>query len=487
MTTTDRAWWHAAVPGVVVGLVSAGIGLDRKALWLDEAYTLGAIHQLGSALRDTSGTMGLYYVVLRGWTAPSESVLWMRGLSLLFGLAAIVVVVRLATRLGDRRFAAAAGLVLALSPMWFSYAREARSYALVLLLVSVSWLALDHGMADVDGRCRRRWWLVHTVVALLLPLAHGLAVLQLVPQVGVVALGPRSRSARVGVVRGLVAATFVTGLLLVAGARSVGDWVSPLSAEQAGFLVGRFTSSVALLGVVLSIVVVAGALVGGRDAVRAESARARARALLPLAWGLVPVLALALVSLLRPSFIPRYAVGSAPGVALLMVIAVRQFGRWRSAAGYGLLALIVVALLVGRIEVERAPEDGWTMAATVVADGARPGDTLLLAVEPTTRPAFEAAWRDVDRPDEPVALVAADRPLGRVLRFEPDQTPSDVRWAEARGADRLWVVGDERRLELDRLRWLVDGWAGRPPSHREVDRWETDEPGVVVVLLEPVA
>ena len=73
------------------------------------------------------------------------------------------------------------------------------------------------------------------------------------------------------------------------------------------------------------------------------------------------------------------------------------------------------------------------------------------------------------------------------LRFEPDTTPSDDRWEAARGAERLWVVGDQRRLELDRLSWLVEGWGGRPATHREVARWDAGpDEGVVVVLLEPL-
>lgn len=478
--------WVPTLPGVLVGLVSALVGLDRRALWLDEAYTLGALHQLGPTLRDTSGTMGLYYVLLRAWTVPSESVAWLRGLSVLLGLATVVVVVRLAARLLDRTSAAVAGVVLALSPMWFAYAREARSYALVMLLVAVSWLADDHGSADLATGARRRWWYLHTAVAVVLPLAHGLTVLQLLPQVAVVLLGPPSRTARVGVLRGVAAASATTGLLLALGAGSVGDWVSPLGGEQAGFLVERFTSTAWLpLAVVLSAVVLAGAAVAGRAALRAPDEVVRARALVPLAWGLAPIVLLAALSVVRPSFIPRYAVGSAPGIALLVVVALRAAGRRHRVLGGAAFVAVVAVLLVGRVDAGRASEDGWRMAARVVADRAEPGDTVLLGTEPTTRPAFEAAWRDVD-PGAPVALVPSDRPLGRVRRFEPDATPTDDRWAEARAADRLWVVGDRRRLELDRLPWLVDGWAGRPATHREVARWDGPDAGVVVVLLEPL-
>ena len=57
--------------------------------------------------------------------------------------------------------------------------------------------------------------------------------------------------------------------------------------------------------------------------------------------------------------------------------------------------------------------EGWRAAGTVAlghpgpAAEARPGDTILLSREPTTRPPFEAAWRDrADLRDVQVTVAA---------------------------------------------------------------------------------
>lgn len=489
-------WWRPAAPGLVVGAGAALVRLDRDALWLDEAYTLGAVHQLADAVPRTDWTMSAYYLVLRGWLVVSESVWWMRALSVLAGLAALALTVAVVRRLKGDAAARLAGVLVALGPMWWAYAREARAYGMVMALVALTWLAVDHGLAGADGEpgddlgddagtSARWWWWVHTAACVVLPFGHGLAVLSLVPQLAVVAVARPGRAVVARAGRGVGAALALTGLLALGASDGVGEWVAPLSWEEVGFTIERFLHSHALVAGALLVVVLGGAVVGAVDAVRAPTAVDRARALVPALWGLAPIVLLALLSAVRPSFVPRYAVGAAPGLAVLLAVAVARVTAWRRVAGAVLAAAVLAALVGGIVDLQTRPLDGWRLAARRVAADARPGDTVLLSREATTRPPFEAAWRDVD-PAAEVLLLPSDRPLGRVLRFEPDETDNDVRWNEARSAERLWVVGDTRRLELDRLPSLVDGSAGRPPSHREVGRWTDSVGGVTVVLLEPL-
>lgn len=399
-------WWRLAAPGMVIGAATASFRLGRRGLWLDEAYSLGAVYQLRDALPETSYTMAAYYLLLRPWMAVSESVWWMRSLSVIAAVAAVGVTVAVARRLTSGREATLTGVLMALSPLWFAQAREARSYAFVMLLVALSWLAVDHGLAD--GRGRARWWWAHTAIAVVLPLFHGLTILQLVPQLGAVLVARAERSTVLRALRGTGLSLALTAWLARTASSSVGNWVDPLSLDQVWFVTGRLTSR----------------------------------------WDLV---AAALV-----------------GVVLVV-------------------GAVVVALAAGQVALHDRPLDGWTVAARRVAAGLRPGDTILLSREYTTRPPFEAAWRDVE-PAAPAQLLPSDRPLGPVRRLEPDETPGTVRWNEARGAGRIWLVADAHRHELDRLPHLVgEGVAGRPATHREVARWRAPGSTIVVVLLEPVA
>jgi mannosyltransferase len=472
----------------VIGAATASFRLGHRGLWLDEAYTLGAVHQLRDTLPGTSYTMAAYYLLLRPWLAVSQSVWWMRSLSVVAAVAAVAVTVVVARRLTGAREAGLAGVLVALSPLWFVQAREARSYAFVMLLVALSWLAVDHGLAD--GRGRARWWWAHTAVAVVLPLFHGLTILQLIPQLGAVLVARADRPTVLRALRSVGLSLALTAWLARTASADVGNWVDPLSLDQVWFVTGRLTSQWDLVAAALVGVVVVGAAVAVVHCGRAATPLARARALVPVLWGFGPLVLVALLSVARPSLVPRYVVGSVSGLALLMAAALaRAVGarpRW-PAARMVAAAAVVVALAAGQVALHDRPLDGWTVAARRVAAGLRPGDTILLSREYTTRPPFEAAWRDVD-PAAPPRLLPSDRPLGQVRRFEPDETPGTVRWDEARQAGRIWLVADAHRLELDRLPHLVvDGIAGRPATHREVARWRAPRSTIVVVLLEPVA
>ena len=65
-----------------LALVSCSWRITRLPLWIDEAFSVGATNQLVSTIRNTGGTMALYYVLLNEWTAVTgSSVLALRALS----------------------------------------------------------------------------------------------------------------------------------------------------------------------------------------------------------------------------------------------------------------------------------------------------------------------------------------------------------------------------------------------------------------------
>jgi len=471
--TASRSLTWIVGPGLVLGVLSALYGLGRTSLWLDEAYSLGAMHQMGRTLRETSGTMGGYYVTLRAWTTVSESTWWMRSLSVVAAGAALVVVGRVAQRLQGARTARLTVALTALSYLWLVYAREARSYAMVMLLTALAWLALDHALAAEDEAGRRRWWLAHSVLATVLPLFHGLSALQVLPHTAVVAAagGDRRTWTRLG--RGLVGSLAVTGALLSVGAGKVGDWVSPLSIDRVWTAVGLLTNPIPLF-TVACVGLLAWGAVGQARTARAARGLDRARTVAPVVWALAPLVLLIALSVVRPSLVPRYLIGSTPGLALLMATGIERIARpdLRRLAVAGLVAV----LATGHVDVHSPTDDGWTRATTVVASEARPGDGLLLVAE-EDRPPFEAEWRDRPAPPE-LVLVGSDRPLGTVLRFEDDDLGAAGRRDRAAVTERIWVVGDSVFGTFD------DTITDLLGTHREVERWAVRDVPVEVVLLE---
>ncbi len=431
--------WAPVLPGLVVGAVAAVVGLDRSSLWRDEAYSLGAVHQLGPTLRETRGTMGAYYLLLRAWTTVSDSAVWMRSLSVVLALAALVVVVRLVARVADAATATRAGVFLGLSLLWVAYAQEARSYALVLLLTAVSWTALDHVVAD-EGPTRRRWLLAHVATAALLPLAQGLAALQLAAQGVALLAGRADRRSWRALAPGLATSVAVTGLLAAVGTGEAGSWVAPVDRDQIRALIDSFTSDVPVLALVLLALAGAGAVLCARAAGAPDAdVVTRVRAVAPVAWAVVPPALLLAISLAgRPTLVPRYVMASAAGVAVLWAVASARLDARRDLP---LAAVVVTALLaLGQVRLHDQTGDDWRAAARAVAAEARPGDVVLLPTS-EVRPPFEAAWAEAD--GDPLAVVGSDRPLGEVRRID-DHLPDDELVEAAQAHERVWVVAEDR-------------------------------------------
>lgn len=440
--------------GAVALVVALGAwGIDRHALWLDEAVSLGATSQLGRALSGTYGTMAAYYVLLDGWTAVvGTSVVALRSLSVVTTAAVVVVAAALARRLLPRREGALAVLVLAASPALVRYGQEARSYALVTLVAVTAWWVLDQAVErhhrDAPAGA---WWTGLAGLSVLGVLSHGLYPLQVIAMAVALATHPdRARLLRAAL-PALLAAVTTAAALASAGADRIADWIPPLSAGQVADLGVELVAPAA----VPRLVLLALAAVGVAWLLRspAPDPLARWRAVVPVIWAVVPVLVLVAVSTRRPYLVPRYLLASTPALAMLVAVgavaAVDTLGRRARPA---LAAVTVGAVVVGalgwaQVAVHDRTGYDWRSAAERVAAEVEAGDAIAFTATPLRMP-FEAAWRDVDPRAEPLP-VGNTRPLGTVMRYDHPVRPETVPAALAR-ADRLWVVHQTTVGEGDR-------------------------------------
>lgn len=137
----------AAALGIVV---AAGVVLrftTTSAVWLDEALSVAIadlpLARLPDALR-MDGHPPLYYVLLHGWVRLFGSGdVAVRALSGLCSAAALPITWVAGRRVAGRPGAVAATALLASSPFAIRYATEARMYAVIVLLVLMTGLALD--------------------------------------------------------------------------------------------------------------------------------------------------------------------------------------------------------------------------------------------------------------------------------------------------------------------------------------------------------
>jgi len=464
----------------MIGFVTALHRLGRPALWFDEAASVGAIHDLTGTARQSGGTMAAYYLVLRGWAQVSTHPVWLRSLSLLLALAALALTVRLAQRWMSPGWSAATGMFLALSYLWADQAAEARSYAMALLLTVTSWMALDRLVSAPDhGRGSRVPAVAFLAAWLVLPPTHGLSVLVLAAQLAALLASRVDRMTWLRAAPGVAVGLLLTAGLTVAGAGGVTNWIPPTTVQGMVRLGQALTGPSEPVCAILAGLALLGVMRCVNRARSATTATGRFRALAPAAWGLLPVVALLILSLVKPLLVPRYLFMATPGIAMLLAMGACHLGalvepdRRRVAQAAG-IAVVTGGLLLAQVSAVVRPSSRWDQVVGILGTHSRDGDALLLP-ERRNRIPLEAAMRDGGSLElDPVDFP---RRLGGVRYVEPERSRAAT-LAALLAHDRLWLVYERvfppssvalHRLEASRaLR-----------SYRLVRSWEIDD-GIVV-------
>src|SRR5215472_10852992 len=184
----DQAGLRLARDGVAMGLcivvvLGAGLrgyALDFQSLWTDEISSLMITDPTLSfrqfwdrVLADTHAP--IYYLILR-WSSSAfgQSEIVARAPSVLFGILTVCAAAILPGALLSRSTRVALPLLLAVSPGAVWYAREARSYALLLLLstlITVACIRLLRCMPREDRAARTALTML-TMAALLASFTH---------------------------------------------------------------------------------------------------------------------------------------------------------------------------------------------------------------------------------------------------------------------------------------------------------------------------
>ncbi len=174
---------------IAITLLGLGLRLIRlgtRNLWYDEAFAiLYAEKSLATMIHGTAAQVQgvaadvhplLYYFSLHYWMSLlGQSVFALRLLSVIFGVATVVLVFLLAGELFDRRTGLKAALLTAVAPFHVSYSQEARMYSLLCFL---SLLAV-YFFVRAWRRGGLRNWTGFVVAATLSLYAHNLAFLPL--------------------------------------------------------------------------------------------------------------------------------------------------------------------------------------------------------------------------------------------------------------------------------------------------------------------
>ena len=421
--------WRAALAGVVV--LAAALRLWRighQSYWLDETFTAGIVRRdfggMLHAVRHTESTPPLYYVVAWLWERVfgwHETAL--RSLSALFGVASVPAAYAAAREGFSRRAALLAAALFAVNPYFVWYSQEARAYAMLVLLCTVSLLFFLR--AERDGRDTWKW----AVTSALALCTHYFAALLLVPEAAWLLWRRRSRA----VLTATAALAAVAGALLplAIAQRNSGHtlFISDipfgrrLVSLPKKLATGELGTPTPVLGPAIGAALAAGAVLA------LVTARRAAGLLLGLAAGNV-VLALVMKLAGLDYFFPRNLIEAfVPAlVAIGAGLAAVRFGPLLGAG----LALAGVALAIQVSANARLQRDDWRGAVRALGPAAAPrvlvvtpevGRTPLRLYAPRTSALPRAGVRVTE-----IAVVANARPP----RFAPRPPPPGFRLAFAR-------------------------------------------------------
>lgn len=416
---TDGRVTSGAQPWLIAGgiflaaLLARLHGIGAMPFWLDEITT---VHRVGLPLPAlVSDSLSAHHLPAYFWLTAHLAPGGLAEASLrlpaaLFGAASAALLAVLGYRMGGFWAGLAAGLLLALSPLHVQYGQEARSYTLVMLMMTVGlfgFIEIARNPATA-GRARgeagfRLWpWLLYTLgtaaalqvlsTALFWLIAANLAAAPLLMRAPLV---ERRRFLRRWLLaQGFILLTalpwFAAMALLTHGRMGSGtDWVPPMTwhsflstlGSLYGLRVSRlisfhlFPAAVPGLGLLLAVLFAMGLVFLGRRQAPGEERRTLRLVMLILALA-PPVLLLAL-SFAKPLWMPRYVMwGSVPffliaGLGLGLLPKAGQRGG--AALALGLLAAINLAPYY---RAETKPR--WDLAARDIARLMQPGDLLLV-------------------------------------------------------------------------------------------------------------
>jgi mannosyltransferase len=430
---------------LLVGAVAFFAFLGRASLSLDETVSAtiakSTWRQFAHTVTHREANMVLYYAVLRAWAHLGHGEAVLRSVSVIASLAALALVVALASDLFGRRVALVCGLLMAVDPIVVQFAQEARGYALSLMLVTGSSLLFARAMKPGSGRSV---WVGYVALsalaaytnfwAALVPLGHAASL-------GFVDPG-RVRWRRVVVsALGLAVLLVPLGLLIRSTDSSGVNWAAGSTGGRLFTKVrGDVPHPLIDLAVVLAVIVVLVLLVRLRRSPRASRLFEKWPVSFVLCWLLVPPAAVVALSLVyKPLIVVRYLLVCIPPVAILVAMGLVRLGRRLLTAG---LVLLVAVSGVGLWAFyDHGTTEDWRGAVSYVAADARPGDGVIVFA-PYMRVPFE--WYLPRHP----ALERSARPVFPTGGWEVDTLRFDsyipVNQAavakDASGYHRVWLV-----------------------------------------------
>jgi mannosyltransferase len=330
---------------IALMLLVLGLGLLRlrqPMITFDESVSIRYAHEswlnLWHIVTRADPNMSLYHAALKIWTGIfGDSVFAVRSLSVIAAVLCVPVVYAIGLRLFGVAAGLLAGLLISTNVFFLHYAQEARSYALLTLLVSLSTYFF---LVEVErpGRWSRVGYVASSVLAFY---AHFFAIWVLLIHVGtLVATKRRAALSRSWLACYAVMTALAAPMVYVVLTRRA--WGTIAWIEELGFGWDAVPATYAQLAGDSFLhlgVVVAVCMLALRRA--ADCGRLAFGLAFTAAWAFLPVLAAFALSEVGPAFLAKYLIISLPAMVLLAAGAI----AWLRPVSVGLAAACVLVAL----------------------------------------------------------------------------------------------------------------------------------------------
>jgi uncharacterized membrane protein len=427
---------------VVLAAVLRLAYLGSKSIWSDEAFSIYIAKLPWSSfwhlITTSEANMAVYYLLLRPWVCFADAASSVRLLSVLMSVAVVPVVYWMGCELLSRRAGLIAALLLAINPFDIRYSQEARSYSLLCLLVTFSFLSFFLCMRRQD----QRWSAAYVLSSTLALYAQFFAALALLAQLVSLIFVPRQKRGSAVRQAARTALVFVLGspLLWFVLYRNSGqlNWAPPVHAIDFYhfllFLTGsglKFAIALLAFGLCLTVWI---------SRARVGWSMHEWEVLVLALWLFLPISLTLVLSVWKPVYAPRFLLFCLPVALLLIGEGLSQIPNvW---ARYALVALFAAAS-IGPIRAYYAEpgQEDWNEVVRFLAQNAHAGDVAFLPNAYCRFPLrYALDHANVRLPD--LQIVFSNSPVA------PTNTGSNVVWMISCSTTRSLPIPDYRVQNL---------------------------------------
>ena len=381
---------------LAVAIILRLLFLASQSLWWDEgnsvSYALAPWREFVRVLLHDETNMSLYHVLLRLWVSLGSNEFVVRGLSVLFSVATVPVIYALGARMFGTRAGLAAAFLLAMNAFSIEYAQEARSYSLVVFLVSVSSLCFLTAVQQPTPRA----WAAYAVISALAVYSHMFAIFVLAAHGASLVFVPRRDVPWKPI---LTSAAVIGGLILpfvlLAAAADTGQisWIPRPTFDGPFRVLVKFAGAVdvvpAGLNRLLALPEVARRLVSLAYLALCTAGLVRAVRLwtrkpasfeawyggLIISWLVIPIGLAFCISFLKPMFITYYLIVCLPALVLLAALGLDGIARrWMRVSM--LVVVAVFAMSTVLVYYAHPTKEDWRGFTRYLLANAQPGDVM---------------------------------------------------------------------------------------------------------------